>query len=249
MQDSYTTDGKHDGSTPSPAVLTGTNPEAGGRATNGLTWVEDLAADVNATIKDYAVGGAVINVTLWPASKAGTSDFISQTDIFLGQNNNLDPETTLYTSFFGINDWIASHKENLTAHLPLAAADYLALVNKLAGPPTNAKYWLGVDAYARDSTADAAGDAYKGAVFAGLAKTKLKWGFADLQTIWDGVLKSPGAAAFGYTSTGACTVNSSTTVGACSDPAHTLYWIPGHPSKETHRIMANYVEEVLTNCV
>jgi phospholipase/lecithinase/hemolysin len=211
-----------------------------------LTWVEDLAADVSAKIMDYAVGGAVVNVTLWP-SKSTASDFVSQANIFLGQNNKLDPETTLYTSFFGINDYSASKTDG--NHLPEAAADYLALVNKLAGSPTNAKYWLIVDDYGRGSSATT-GDAYKNAVFAGIAKTKLKWAFVDLKTLWNGVLgASPGYAAFGYTSSGACTVDSSTVTGACSDPAHTFYWIPGHPSKETHRIMADYVEQVLQKCV
>lgn len=53
--DSYTTDGKHDGSTPKPAVVIPPNPEAGGRATNGLTWIENIADDFNSTLKDYAV--------------------------------------------------------------------------------------------------------------------------------------------------------------------------------------------------
>jgi phospholipase/lecithinase/hemolysin len=245
-KDSYTDDGKHDGSTPAAPVLSGDSPRAGGRATNGLTWVEDLAADANATIMDYAVSGAVVNVTLWP-SKSTASDFISQSNIFLKQNNSLDPETTLYTSFFGINDYSASSTDG--NHLPDAAKDYLALVNKLAGPPTNAKYWIAVDDYGR-GTDSSIGDAYKNAVFAGLAKTNLTWAFVDLNTLWDGVLtESPGYAAFGYTSAGACTLNSGTVQGACSDPAHTFYWIPGHPSKETHRIMADYIEQVLENCV
>jgi hypothetical protein len=246
IKDSFTSVGKNDGSAPDPPILSGNSPDAGGRITNGLTWIEDLAADSNATLMDYAVAGAVVNVTLWP-SKSTASDFLNQTNIFLGQNNSFDPETTLYTSFFGINDYTASQKDG--NHLPEAADDYVALVNKLAGPPTNAKYWLALDDYGR-GTDDLAGDAYKNAVFSGIAETNLTWAFVDFKTLWNGVLTGPpGYAAFGYNSPGACTVNSSSAQGACSDPEHTFYWIPGHPSKETHRIMADYIEAVLQQCV
>jgi hypothetical protein len=252
-KDSYTTDGVRDGSTPAPPVLTGTSPKAGGRTTNGLTWVENLAADVGAKIMDYAVGGDVVNVTLWP-SKSTADDFVSQVVRFLAQDNGLDPATTLYTSFFGINDWSAAKTDG--DHLPEAAADYLTLVEKLRGPPTNAQYWLALDDYGR-GTEDAKGDAYKQAVFDGFGQMgthsghaqKLEYAFVDLKTLWNGVLgATPGYEAFGYASDGACAVNSSSIAGACADPDHTFYWIAGHPSKQTHRIMADYVEQVLYRC-
>jgi phospholipase/lecithinase/hemolysin len=82
-----------------------------------------------------------------------------------------------------------------------------------------------------------------------MQEQKLQYAFVDLKTLWDGVLgTNPGYAAFGYTNSGACTLNSSTTAGACTDADHTFYWIPGHPSKQTHRIMADYVEQVLYKC-
>ncbi|KAF7364309.1 Carbohydrate esterase family 16 protein [Mycena sanguinolenta] len=62
-----------------PTVLNGTSPSAGGRVTDGPVWAEDVASDLNAVIMDYAVAGAVVNVTLWP-SAAGHSDFIQQAD-------------------------------------------------------------------------------------------------------------------------------------------------------------------------
>jgi hypothetical protein len=92
---------------------------------------------------DYAVGGAVVNVTLWP-SKSTADDFVSQVGRFLGQGHDLDPATTLYTSFFGINDYSAS-KTDGADRLSLAAQDYLALVQKLRSGPTNARYWLALD--------------------------------------------------------------------------------------------------------
>jgi len=74
--------------------------------------------------------------------------------------------------------------------------------------------------------------------------------FVDFARIWDGVLGSdPGYQAFGYTSTESCVIGDGTsTAGSCDDPEHYFYWIPGHPSKETMRIMADYVEEVIASC-
>ncbi|KAJ7254772.1 hypothetical protein C8J57DRAFT_1236501 [Mycena rebaudengoi] len=57
--DSYTFGGRSDGGTLPPAVLNGTSPRAGGRGTNGPVWAEDLASDLGATIKDYALSSDV----------------------------------------------------------------------------------------------------------------------------------------------------------------------------------------------
>jgi hypothetical protein len=54
-QDSYTDGGKEDGSPLDPPVLHPPSSLAGGRSTNGLTWVEHVANDIGATLKDYAV--------------------------------------------------------------------------------------------------------------------------------------------------------------------------------------------------
>lgn len=116
--------------------------------------------------------------------------------------------------------------------MPQAAQVILDKITTLAASPTNGQYFLVADAYGRGTTA-ASGEAFKQKVFAGLAAmrkanpTKFNYAYVDYKYIWNGVLgSSPGYKAFGYASTGSCTVNSSTTVGACSDPAHTLYWIP-----------------------
>lgn len=139
-------------------------------------------------------------------------------------------------------------------HMPQAAQTVLDQIARLMAPPTNAESFLITDAYGRGKVADI-GEEYKELVYAGLAQirkdhhSKFRYAFVDFKYIWDGVLGTdPGYAAFGYTSSGACTLNSSTVIGACSDPDHTFYWIPGHPSKETHRIMADYVEEAIDQC-
>ncbi|KAJ7183814.1 carbohydrate esterase family 16 protein [Mycena filopes] len=248
--DSYTSGGRSDGGPLPAAVLVGTGPRAGGRVTDGPVWAEGVASDLGLTIKDYAISGAVINVTLWP-SKAGQSDFLHQAALFLSQNNTLNPATTLYTVFFGINDFSASNTDG--NHLPQAAAELLTQIKQLAAPPTNAKNIVVLDDYGR-GTHSATGDAFKQAVFAGLTPLRaqgLNVGFVDFAPLWDAVLgTSPGFAAFGYKTSGACIPNLSQTdlTGECATPLNSFYWLPGHPSKETHRIMADYVKFVLANC-
>lgn len=53
--DSYTTVGVTDGSTPAAPVVIPPNPKAGGRTTNGLVWIEGIAGDTGAHLRDYAV--------------------------------------------------------------------------------------------------------------------------------------------------------------------------------------------------
>ncbi|KAK6984021.1 carbohydrate esterase family 16 protein [Favolaschia claudopus] len=248
--DSYTSGGRSDGGPLAAAVLNGTSPRAGGRVTDGPVWAEDVASDLGATIKDYAVSGAVVNVTLWP-SKAGQSDFLHQAALFLSQNNALNSATTLYTVFFGINDFSASSTDG--NHLPQAAAELLTQIKQLASAPINARNVVVLDDYGRGKHS-ATGDAWKQAVFDGLSSLRaqgLNVAFVDFAPLWDGVLgSSPGFAAFGYANSGACIPNLSQTdlSGECSTPLNSFYWLPGHPSKETHRIMADYVNFVLAKC-
>jgi len=217
-----------------------------------LSTVWYIGTDTGALVKDYAISGAVTNVSLWP-SRAGSSDFVTQVSLFLSQNNQLDPGTTLFASFFGINDFGASGVDGPT-NLPAAAQTILDQITLLTQPPTNARSWLVVDDYGVGAES-AAGDAFKQKYFSGLqdivaSVEGFHVAFVDLKTLWSGVLgPTPGFGAFGYTSSGACLVSGSTTVGGCSDPAHSFYWLPGHPSNETHRIMADYIEEVLVQCV
>lgn len=53
--DSYTTDGVRNGSKPAPPIVIPPNPKAGGRTTNGLTWIENIADDYGSHLMDYAV--------------------------------------------------------------------------------------------------------------------------------------------------------------------------------------------------
>ncbi|KAF7358214.1 hypothetical protein MVEN_00870100 [Mycena venus] len=235
--DSYTFGGRSDGGPLSPAVLNDTNPLAGGRGTDGPVWAEDLASDFGATIKDYAerlrdlalkpprsliislkqFGAVVLNVAHWP-NKVGASDF---------------PPASLR------NGGISSADGN---QLP-QAADLLTQIKQLAAAPTYAKNIVVLDDYGRGSHLHT-GDAFKQAVFAGLTPLRTQGfnvAYVDFTPLWDAVLgTTSGLAAFGYETSGSCipTLDQKDLSGECSTPLNAFYWLPKHPSKETHRVMA-----------
>lgn len=117
-------------------------------------------------------------------------------------------------------------------HLPQAAADLLAQIKQLASAPTSAKNIIVLDDYGR-GTHSATGDAWKQAVFTGLSTLRaqgLNVAFVDFAPLWDAVLgTSPGFAAFGYDTSGACIPNLEQTnlTGECATPLNSFYWLPG----------------------
>ena len=55
---------------------------------------------------------------------------------------------------------------------------------------------------------------------------------------------------FGYTSPKHCLEGGGSSIeDECDDPDHTVYYLGHHPSKQTHRILAEYVHGVLTKCM
>ncbi|KAI0767761.1 hypothetical protein C8Q74DRAFT_1318276 [Fomes fomentarius] len=257
-----------DGGPLPPPVVVPPDAEAGGRSTDGRVWIEELADDVGATLMDYAQSGACTDLSLWP-SAIKKVDFVGQMATFLNQSNELDPESTLYMIFFGINDF-GDSKIDGEANLQAAAQVILSQIRILASSPINARSFLLTDVYGL-GTHTPAGDAFVQTIFSGLHDfhlginstgageaagegPKLNVAFAEFSRIWDGALgEDPGYEAFGYVSTNACIVDCSIefcgTDGMCDDPDHYFYYIPNHPSKEGMRIMADYVEEVLDQCV
>ncbi|KAE9409878.1 hypothetical protein BT96DRAFT_984223 [Gymnopus androsaceus JB14] len=222
--DSYTSGGTFNGSALAPAVLSPPNPNAGGRITNGPLWVENLASAADATLQDWSVNGSVVDSNLYSTIRfEGQPDYLTQ-EIFGG------PEALATT----------------------VVSDIIFGILELNSNPTFAKNFLIVDNYGR-GTQSAEGEAYKEALFSALyalSKEGLNIGFVDFKTVWDGVLNgSPGYQEFGYSDDGACLSSDLTMDGECDAPDTTFYWVPGTPSAATHSIMAEYVEEVLTQCV
>ena len=54
---------------------------------------------------------------------------------------------------------------------------------------------------------------------------------------------------FGYTSTKHCLEGQRASIeDECEEPEKTVYYMGAHPSRQTHRILAEYVASVLTKC-
>ncbi|KAK0461140.1 uncharacterized protein EV420DRAFT_1530538 [Desarmillaria tabescens] len=225
----------------------GGNDDAGGRSANGPVWIEGLADNSGAVLLSYAQWGACIDLSIWPSNPRKV-DFIGQMSTFLNQDHDLDPESTLYSLFFGI-------KCSTGDHLDDAAEALLEQINRLSSPPINGRLFMISDVYGQGEHA-VRGERFKQIIYDGLydfhvGYKHLDIAYVDFGRIWDGVLgATPGYEAFGYASTDQCTecYENCDKNGWCDDPDHHFYWIPGHPSKETHRIMADYVYEVLTLC-
>ena len=132
-----------------------------------------------------------------------------------------------------------------------AANVLLDQLHILASAPTSARNFLVADVYGR-GIHTASGEAFKQTIYDGLAAMHGDNGtsvaYVDFSAIWDGewliadddceisihlfvgVLGSdPGYAAFGYTSTDACTecTTDCDQYGWCKDWAHWFYWIGG----------------------
>ncbi|KAF9034450.1 carbohydrate esterase family 16 protein [Hymenopellis radicata] len=250
--DSFTDGGIDNGTTLLPAVVIPPNPFAGWRSTNGPVWAEDVANATGADILSYAQWAACTDLALWPSNPRQV-DFLGQMATFLGQNHQLDPDTTLYSMFFGINDWLASQIDG--DHMQNASHVVLDQIEILSNPPTNGRSFLVLDVYGR-GTHTASGEAWKQTIYDGLADfhlgpKQLNVAYVDFSTIWDAVFDEVmGYVPFGYVSSDACTSCSEdcNEYGWCHDPDHYFQWFGGHPSKETHRLMAEYVLEVFTQC-
>ncbi|KAJ6541700.1 hypothetical protein B0H19DRAFT_876496, partial [Mycena capillaripes] len=221
-----------------------------GGPTNGPTWVQKLANSTGAKLINYGSSGAIVDVNQWPQVASlqaeASVDFINQVNAFT-TTQKLDPSTTLYIIFFGIGDYAEAVATGQTDMTNIAGVLVYTML-ELASSTSFAKNILIVDNYGLGKTSPA-GDAFKQDLFTSLGTGRRLYGwnvgFASFNGIWEGILYgSPGAEAFGYTNTGTCVQGGQT----CSDPAHTLYWTPGTPTAATHSIMANYVEEVMTQC-
>ncbi|GAW08787.1 carbohydrate esterase family 16 protein [Lentinula edodes] len=255
--DSYTSGSTFNGSALVQPVLSPPNPNAGGRITNGALWVENLAAAANASLQDWAVNGSVVDHNMYlDIDFTGIPDYMTQVQNYIGVRPSSVVDDTLYVIFMGMGDYeLRNEIYQGPTSLTTIASDIIYSILELSSNPVFAKNFLIVDNYGRGTESDA-GDAYKTSLFTQLYEISndldydFSFAFVDFKTLWDGVLNgSPGYEAFGYTNAGACLSNDMSMTGECDDPEHTFYWIPGNPSAVTHSIMAEYVQEVLTQCV
>lgn len=90
-----------------------------GRWSNGPTAVEVMATQLNATLTDYAVGGAKSgedNYYAWLDTPAKTG-VLGQIAAFKAAASGVDPKA-LYFIFIGANDYFQAEDNNLFANLP-----------------------------------------------------------------------------------------------------------------------------------
>ncbi|KAK0225279.1 hypothetical protein IW262DRAFT_1354511 [Armillaria fumosa] len=212
--DGYTDGGKEDGSALAAAVQDLPNPKAGGRLSNGPLWVENLASDINATLKDYAVTATVVDHTQYPAYIfSDTRDFVYQNNYVISGSNKPTPDDTLYIVFVGMEDFLRADASSF----PNTANNVIYELLLMTDSPLFAKNILVVDNYGRGNVTSY-GNEYKQSVFDGLgtlySKRGANVGFVDLGNLWAAVLgTNPGYEAFGYVSAGACTVDDTTVDG------------------------------------
>jgi len=208
---------------------------------------------LNSKLLNYAWGGAIINnyayntTTPNNATAVQRTDFVAETALFLLQGKYLDslvPSETLYTVSFGIND--NGQYQIAGGDLDLAYNTYVSKLNALqSNGATNILIQGMYKSYNDTNT-------LQNKVFAYMRDAHLTNGtnfaFVDLYRLFSTILISP--ASFGYSGAGnsTCLISASTTVGGCSDPDLEVFFIPGHPSSTTHRLMSEYTMEVLNTC-
>jgi len=238
--DSWSATGNSKGGPPKPPIVKRPKPTAGGRATNGLMWTEGLAAKKK--LMSYAIGGATVDSTLW-SSRSTKTDMVNHVKTFLQQGLKINPESDLATIFYGINDYAASNVGPGT--MEEAATRLLRQIELLIGAGLK-KFVVLSPPFSRKQL-----DSFDTTVWRGLKRLQksknIQFAYVDISALFTAITHDPHA--FGYKSTNSCCKSLFSTEGACTDPNHTLYYMPSHPSKETHRLIAEWVQKVLKNCV
>ncbi|KAF8994659.1 hypothetical protein BDQ17DRAFT_1412480 [Cyathus striatus] len=221
------------------------------RASNGFIWVEVLANSLSAKLLNYAWGGAIIDNFAWnttsPNNKTSVrrTDFVDEANLFFLQGHFLDslnPSQTLYTVAFGIND--EGQFEIAGGNFTRATNTYITKLGELQAH--GAKNILIHGMYRSHTNVNN----LQSAVFNYLKESKqvngTNFAFVNLEHLFTTIQNTP--AAFGYAGNATCLISANTIVGGCSNPDTSVFFIPGHPSKQTHLLMSDYTAAVLDQC-
>ncbi|GAA6006502.1 SGNH/GDSL hydrolase family protein [Rhodotorula paludigena] len=117
-------------------------PLLGGTTAGGFNWVQYLAfssALTNHSYYDLAQSGATVNSSVLKHEAASPLSFEEQVDLwedfFVGDEAEVkwQPETALFTAFFGINDmgYTGLQHQNATEKIPQVVSSYENLISKL----------------------------------------------------------------------------------------------------------------------
>ncbi|KAJ7134652.1 hypothetical protein C8R44DRAFT_431005 [Mycena epipterygia] len=259
--DSWTSNGSN-GTIPFAPIVFPPNPSAGARlgnnfrarASNGYVWVEDLANTLGAKLIDYSVGGAVVDLSAWNSTNKGVTftsdnllrtDFVAETSLFLQQGHllaDLNPETTLYTVQFGINDY----NQFLLAggDWTIASNTFLRQLGILQanGAKNFLIHWL----YFTQNVTDAFQDVVQQGLQAAHGQNGTNFATVNLANLFTDIQSSP--AEWGYTNT-TCLASQNFTTFGCNDPDRSIFYIPSHPSATTHEIINQYTMLTIEKCV
>ncbi|EGG02432.1 uncharacterized protein MELLADRAFT_110168 [Melampsora larici-populina 98AG31] len=240
--DSYMSNGQHIGSHPPPAVHDPSSPKYGQRASNGLVWIEQFGHQIGALVKDYAAGGASVSSALSPTDTQQT-DMIGHVQTFLGQHNHIDTDSSMVLISYGINDWASASRRG--AKLSSSALELLRQTERLVQAGFRNLVILSPPMISEPLTE------FNNIIWTGLKafKTKnpsIQFAYVDFTTLYSTITAAP--RAFGYQSTGSCLKSATSAAGACRNPDRYLYYLPNHPQKLTHGLMAKWAISVLSNC-
>ncbi|KAJ6555698.1 GDSL-like Lipase/Acylhydrolase [Mycena vulgaris] len=235
----------------------------GGRFSNGPVWVEDIASKLHLSLTDYAVGGATSNNTLVQGYTGPNSipvpSALDQLNSYLASSGatSATAQETLYVILIGANDAfflpmvnasqsvaaIASAMDKL--HAKLGATNFL-----LATYPDLSR--LPLSAYIPSSAA-ASLKTYTTSLRADLFALKshrphLHIALADLYELFQDFFSHP--KSYGYDPS---TDGKSCLTGAyseaprmlCSDPDNYIFWDEYHPTRKSHKYMADLAEGVI----
>jgi len=71
--------------------------------------------------------------------------------------------------------------------------------------------------------------------------------FVNLEHLFSTIAADP--TPFGYAGNATCLVSANTIVGGCANPDTSVFYIPGHPSMQTHGLINQYTQAVIERCV
>ncbi|CAG8579077.1 15319_t:CDS:10, partial [Acaulospora colombiana] len=185
----------------------------------------------------YATSGSTTDKEIWPSRKWALSRFYANnTDL------RLDPTTTLYAGYFVISGlWVQMAITCRGQESALCAffKTYTRMQEPLADQ-YNLAVWKGL----RDMhQASSSGNTALGQADA----ERINFAFVDTSRFFSAVDES--YAKFGYVSNRHCLEGVRSSIDdECEDPERTVYYMGAHPSVQTHRILAEYVANVLRKC-
>ncbi|KAN0060190.1 hypothetical protein ACQY0O_007519 [Thecaphora frezii] len=218
----------------------------GGRSSNGYTWVEDLAKTLQTSLNNFAVGGATVDHTIIVGSSEG-NDLVNQYRKFRYLNLTLEPETTLCTFFFGINDngsvgKKASDTATRNQLLHLAAISEKNYIDQVSKDTCDRVLVLDIRSGNFSDTLRYSVD--------NRAKLGNRIAYLNVASFFDDMEKR--YQTYGFSTTTPCvegTGNGQSKLVCTNAQLDTaMYWNGKHPTGKTHQYLADYVVNSLKTC-